>query len=141
MPDIKIRLILDEDDDCGWKTLVEKTFVGMTEDFVRGLKITSTSAILWDADTAGNMGSFDLLIIRSDADVDLELTTKDGDVDEEMGTVRLLAGMAYMLGADDSYFDHAPSDAFAGTLATIDRIRVIESNAVEATVTLRAWKA
>jgi hypothetical protein len=138
--DVKLKVLIKEGDSC-WEFLTDTTLTGMTEDWERGIQLQNTSAVLWDADTSGNMGSFDLLILQSDVAVDVEFTANDGDAAEELFTVRLYPNVPLILGADDSYYGHAASDAFGGTgLDVIDRIRFDEPNNVLATVSMRAWK-
>lgn len=137
--EVRVKVLLREGS-ADWELLADKTHT-LAQRFERGAQVQNAAAVLWDADTDGNMASFDLLILYTDVVVDLEFTTNDGDAAEELCTVRLSPGSPLILGADDSYYNHSASDAFGGSLDVIDRIRVKESNNALATVSLRAWKA
>ena len=83
--------------------------------------------VVWNPTVTGDsISDFKFLALVSDGDLDVEFTANEGDANEEIGTVRLTDGLPYMLGADDSYYNHSASDAFAGTLDVIDKIRIDE---------------
>jgi len=93
---------------------------------------------LWDPnnDNSGGLSSFQALIIYADATVDLELTTNQGDANEELSSVRIGANIPFMLAGDESYFNHSAGDSFGGTLDVVDRIRVKEPNSQAVVVTM-----
>ena len=104
--------------------------------------IQNTSAVLWDADDAGEaLTAFDLLVVVADGVVDLEVTTAEDDGSQELFTARLAAGVPFVLGADDSYKGHGADDAYAGTLSVIDKLRIKEPNNVERRVKLYMFSA
>ena len=81
--------------------------------------------VLWSPTVAGAAAlpaTFAFLLLVSDEDVVVELTTNEGDADEKIYTVTLAANIPFMLGSDASYYDYT-TDAFAGTLDVIDQIR------------------
>ena len=81
--------------------------------------------VAWDPDNESSdaASDFDFMMAVSDGDLDLETTTKEGDANEELGSVRLYKNLPFMLGRDDSYYNHSASDAFGGTLDVIDKVR------------------
>ena len=88
----------------------------------------TATAVIWDPATWTNFPttSFSRLIIHSTASIDLELTVNEGDANEELNSVRVVADIPFMLGADDAYFNHGASDIYAngsGALDVIDKIR------------------
>ncbi len=88
--------------------------------------------IIWDPTqvTTENVTDFDRLILISDGTLDIEMTVNEGDANEELLSFRLAKDIPFMLGADDAYSNHSASDAFAGTLDVIDKIRVDEPSGV-----------
>lgn len=113
--------------------VVEKRIVGATEMSRKQFTVQNTARTIYDA-SGSDPADWQLLVIWSDVAVDLELTAGEGEATEELSSVRLAPNVPFVLGADDSYRDHDASDAFAGTLDVIDKIRVDEPNNVEATV-------
>jgi len=103
----------------------------------RQWKLSSAAQIVWNptVNTGEQPTDFDVLIMWSNADVELELTIREGGANEELNSVRLAGGAPpLVLGADDAYKNHSASDAFGGTLDVINKIRVKESNGATAIV-------
>lgn len=96
--------------------------------------VQNTSAVLYDSSVEGALADFDVLVLHSNQPVELELTINDGDANEELVSLTLARNVALVLGDDAARYNHSASDAFAGTLDVIDRIRVQEINNVAATV-------
>jgi hypothetical protein len=96
----------------------------------------STTKIIWDPTTWTdyNITDFDYLALISNTELYVELTVNEGESTEEMSTFQLSKDLPFMLGSDDAYYNHSASDAFAGTLDVIDKIRVKEVNGNNATV-------
>lgn len=96
------------------------------------------TVVVWDPvnSTDNNITDFDTLVIFADGTLDIEFTTNEGDSNEEISTKRIVKGAPIILGADDSYYNHSASDAFAGTLDVIDRIRVDEPNSTAVNLTM-----
>ncbi len=86
--------------------------------------------VVWDTSVTGvdQPTDFDCLILVANGTLDVELTTNEGNANEELHTFRLIASVPYILGADDSYFNHSASNAYGGTLNVINKIRVDEPN-------------
>ena len=84
--------------------------------------------IIWDPTNVAteNVSDFDRLILIADGILDIEFTANEGDANEELMSFRLTADVPFMLGADDAFSNHSASDAFAGTLDVLDKIRVDE---------------
>lgn len=119
------------------KIVLDKSITGVDAYRKTRFTIQNATRIVWDAAGSGEeIGSFQLLALWSDVAVDIELTVGEGEATEELDSFRLGAGVPFVLGADDAYRNHSASDAFAGTLDVIDKIRVKEPNNVEATVHL-----
>lgn len=81
--------------------------------------------VLWSPTVAGAAAlpdSFTFLMLVSDEDVVVEFTTNEGDANEKIYTMTLAADVPFMLGSDASYYNYT-TDAFAGTLDVIDKIR------------------
>lgn len=83
----------------------------------------SSTVAVWDA-SAQSPTDFDALVLASDVALDVEMTINEGNANEELNSFRLAASTPIVLFADDAYFNHSASDAFAGTLNVIDKIRV-----------------
>lgn len=134
MTDYRIEVrVTDGTDDS--KILTDRTFTYTTR-YDRKATVQNTSAILWDTDADGALGDFDVLLLYSDQPVEVELTCNDGDVNEELSQFTVAKNLPLLLGSNVARYNHSASDAFAGTLDVLDRIRVQEINNVEATVTL-----
>ena len=88
--------------------------------------------IIWDPTVGAteNVADFDRMILIADGILDIELTIFEGDANEELNSFRLTKDIPFMLGADDAWSNHSASDAFAGTLDVIDKIRVDEPESV-----------
>jgi hypothetical protein len=94
--------------------------------------------IIWDPTnwTGMQISAFDRMILFADSDIDVELTVNEGDANEELSSFRIIKDIPFVLGADDAYYNHSASDAFAGSLDVIDKIRVDEPNSAATKVTL-----
>ena len=122
-------------------TVAKRTYSNLEEDDIRGCGILkSATKVLWDSDADGAIDSFQVLVLTTDVDVDVELTTQDGDPLDEFGSFTLAADTAFVLGSDASYYNHGANDVWVGLLGKIDRIRVRESNGAEAKPRLRLYK-
>ena len=115
--------------------LTDRTF-SYTQRYDRKATVQNAAAILYDSSAEGAIADFDVLVLYSDQPVEVELTAKDGDANEELSSFTLAKNTPLLLGDDAARYNHSASDAFAGTLDVLDRIRVYESNNVAATVTL-----
>ena len=96
----------------------------------------SGTQTLWDTttDSTEATSDFDFLYIIANSTIDLEFTTNEGHASEELCTMRVIKDVPFILGADDSYYDHSASDAYAGTLDVIDKIRAKEVDASSVTI-------
>ena len=96
--------------------------------------------IIWDPTnwTGFQVTKFNRMILVADGVVDVEMTTNEGEVsgNEELATIRLARNIPFILGADDSYYNHSASDAFGGTLDVINKIRVDEPNSAARKITM-----
>lgn len=131
MGQIRVETTITVTNDDGTETVIQKdkTFSSLTDIDVRQYTLAKDATqILWDPvnESTENMASFGLLIAIADGVLDLEFTANEGDGNEELATVRLTDALPLMLGADDAYSNHSASDAFAGTLDVVDKIRVDE---------------
>jgi hypothetical protein len=120
------------------RVVIDKTLTGITDYRLLRFQVQNTSKIIWDAAGSGEqIGSFQLMAVWSDVATELEMTIGEGEGTEELNSVRLGAGAPpLILTADDAYRNHSASDAFAGTLDVIDKLRAKEANNVAATVYL-----
>lgn len=128
-----------KDGGADYVTLTSRTFTYTEAAKNRVEVVNNAVAVLWDAAASGALADFDLLVLSSDQPVEVEMTIKQGDANEELNSFRLAKNVAFVLGADDAFYNHSADDAFAGTLDVIDLIRVKETNAVDATVTLSLY--
>jgi len=120
------------------ETVASRTFT-YTEQRVYGSILNNAAAVLWDAAASGSLAAFDVLTLVSDQPVELELTIKEGDAAEELVSLTLAKNTALVLGGNAARYNHSASDAFAGTLDVIDKIRAKELNSVAATITLTLY--
>jgi len=127
-----------KDGGSDYETLSSRTFTYTQGRLVREV-LNNEEAVLWDAAQSGALADFDLLVLVADQPVELEFTVNEGDGSEELGSLTLAKNVALALGDDAARYNHSASDAFAGTLDVIDKIRAKETNAVDATVTLRLY--
>ena len=104
---------------------IEKSITAIDEHAHRKGKVaTATTRTIWDPSAAGEqIGSFRFMALWSDAELLLELTTANGDVDESIGLVSVAANTPFMLGNDDGKNNYT-SDAFAGDTDVIDLLRI-----------------
>ena len=80
------------------------------------------------------------LVLVSDTDsVEIELTTNEDNAAEAIGLVTLKAGVPFALGDLAGRFNYT-TDAFAGTLDTIDKIRAKNLNS-DVAARVRMWIA
>lgn len=86
-----------------------------------------------------DLADFDFLVVLSDKDdVVLELVTDDGnEVGERVGTYELRANVPFVLGSDDSYANHTV-DFAAGTLDSVETLRVKNNNSATARIRVMA---
>ena len=82
--------------------------------------------------TGYDITKFDVFVMYSDKDLDVEMTINEGDANEELNSFRVVANLPFILGADDAYYNHSASNIYAGTLDVIDKIRVDEPNGTAA---------
>jgi hypothetical protein len=127
-------------DDGEAVSIAKRTVTLEEEDVLGGGVLTSATRVLWDATADGAIDSFLLLVLTSDEEVDVELTTQEGDVNQELATVRVAKDTPLILGSDASRYNHGGDDAYAGALGVIDKIRVRESNGAAARPKLRLYK-
>ena len=115
------------------------TLTGVNEIFVQEFDLAADATqIVWDPTnwTGMQVSDFDRLILMSDGTVDVELTINEGDANEELNSLRVIANVPLVIGADDAYYNHSASDIFAGTLDVIDKIRIDEPNSTARKITL-----
>jgi len=95
-----------------------------------------TAYTLWDAtDTAPlaptTFTGLILLALDGD-DIEIELTTQEGDANARQGSVTLKEGWPFLLGDDDGRYNYtvgAAGDAFAGTAGVIKLVRAKNTHA------------
>jgi len=119
----------------------DKTFTvtAITYDVI--VVAANATKIIWDPTTAATEATsdFDFLFMQATKDLDVEMTINEGDANEELNSFRLVAGVPFVLGADDAWFNHGASDIFANTASNpdvIDKIRIDEPNGVAAELIL-----
>jgi len=121
------------------ETVAERTFSNLAAEDRYQVVVNNAASTLWDPTVAGvGIGNFDLAILFSDVEVEVELTCNEGDANEEISHFTLAANTCVVLGSDTARYNYT-TDAFAGTLDVIDKIRVKEVNSVDATVELRLY--
>lgn len=123
----------DADDDSTSPTyVIEKSIAGLTTAEKKRIVVNNTTKTLYSSAGVGEAaGDFDLLVVWSDTEVELELTCNDGDAAEAISTVKLAPNVPFVLGSDDSRYN---TGALTGTTDVIDLIRVKNSNATDAVV-------
>lgn len=123
----------DADDDSTSPTyVIEKSIAGLTTAEKKRIVVNNTTKTLYSSAGVGEAaGDFDLLVVWSDTEVELELTRNDGDAAEAISTVKLAPNVPFVLGSDDSRYN---TGALTGTTDVIDLIRVKNSNATDAVV-------
>lgn len=136
--DVTVTVTLQIDSDAV-ETVGTRTYSTKTLSMDQRWSLSSSTATLWDPTASGNVADFELLVLSSDSDVELEFTTNNGDANEELSSLRLAANVPLLLGANDSFYNHSASDAFAGTLDVIDLIRAKETAGATANVRLRLY--
>lgn len=120
-------------DNSGNKSVrtITKSFNSLNEVEKRSIDIAADGTVnIWDPtnDSGDTTQDFTYLILKSDGDLDVEMTINEGHANEELNSFRLAAGTPFILGSDVAYYDHSASDIYAGTLDVIDKIRVDEPN-------------
>jgi hypothetical protein len=139
---LRFELTLDDTDADTENTdpvvVLDKSITGITDiQPPKRFTIQNTTRTVWDASASGEeIGSFQLLVMWTNVAVEVEMTIGEGEGTEELNSFRLAPNTPFVLTADDAYRNHSASDAFAGTLDVIDKIRVKEANNVAATVYL-----
>lgn len=121
-----------------YETLASRTFT-YTEKREFQQIVNGADEVLWDAAASGSLADFDVFVLSADQPVDVELTIGNGEATEELVSLRLAKNVALVLGSDDAYRAHGASNVWAGSLDVIDLVRVLEFNAVDATVTLSLY--
>ena len=122
-------------------TLAKRKVTGLEEvdDRAPGV-ISKATATLWDSDADGGIADYSLLVLVSDAEVDVELTVQDSDPNQELVSLRVSKDVPLLLVSSAAYYNHAADDVWAGTLGAIDRIRVRENNGADARPRLRLYR-
>lgn len=117
------------------ESLADRTFTDLTITLDKKHVINNDTKVLWALDADGDPFSsgFSCLAIVSDQPVELELTAKDGDADEELSHFTLAANVPFLLGDDAANYNYT-TDAFAGTADSVTKIRCKNASAVDATV-------
>ncbi len=114
-----------------------KTITSLDEKWEYAYKFNNETKVVWDPTTTGQEPtSFDFLCILTDSEIEVEMTTNEGDGNEELMTFKVSANIPFMLGADDSWYNHSASNAWGGTEDVIDRIRIREFDSNDANVRL-----
>lgn len=123
----------DADDDTTSPTyVVEKAITGLTTAEKKRIVVNNTTKTLYSSTGVGEAAAdFDLLVVWSDVEVELELTCNDGDAAEAIHTVKLVPNVPYVLGSDDGRYN---TGALTGSADVYDLIRVKNSNATDAIV-------
>ena len=100
---------------------------------------SSSTVVVWDptAWTGFVPASFDVFFVVVDNDCEIELTTNEGDANEELNSFALKADVPFVLGDDASYYNHSASNAWGGTVDVIDKIRIRET--AGNTAVIRGW--
>ncbi len=87
----------------------------------------------WDPQSTTSPATiFAALMMLSDGTcyAELGINTDDAGTDAaQFNSFTLSPGLPFMLGADDAYGDHTTGAALAGTLDTIDKIRLVNPTA------------
>ena len=138
MPDFKVTVTLQEGtndpEQVAQRTYADKDLV---ED--KRFQLSVATAVLWDPTANGQaLSDFELLILTTDSDVNLELGTDVGGANEEFSSVTLAANVPFMLGSDVAFGNYT-NDVFAGILDSINQIRAQETAGNTANVRLRAY--
>ena len=115
----------------------------LTDVVWRNIQISNGAVqFVWDPTTWSDYTptAFATLMMVADGNLDVEMTIKKGDANVEYDSFRLAKNTAFVLGADDAYYNHAATTdaAFGGTLDVIDAIRVAEpsTGAVNLTIAM-----
>ena len=88
---------------------------------------TATTLVLWDATAAGQPSSFDFLYVLTSQDCYLEFTCNNADANERVFALPTKAGIPFVLGRDDAYYNFTAGpagDVYAGSLDVIDYLRI-----------------
>ena len=130
-------LQIDSDD---VETVATRTFSGLTAVDTYKEVVNNAAVTLWDPTVAGvGIANFDLMVLSTDVEVQVEMTVNEGHADEELNSFTLAANTSMVLGSDDAYYNHSASDVWGGSADVIDKIRIKEENSVAATVVLRLF--
>lgn len=141
MSSIKIVGNIEIVDDKGVTSKIPllSSFTSVNDIMERQFSLTAdTTAVIWDPMnwTGFQPNAFDYMIMMSDGDLDVELTTEASSA-AYLQSFRLKANVPFILGADDAYGLSDTSSVYNDTLATINKIRVDEPNSTA--VNLRLW--
>lgn len=135
---ITVTTTVQEDSDAA-ETVATRTFSGLTAEDRYKEVVNNSAVTLWDPTVAGvGIADFDLLLLFTDVEVEIEFTCNEADADEELVSLTLAANTCLVLGSDASRYTYS-TDAFAGTLDVLDKLRVKELNSVNATVEARFY--
>lgn len=103
----------------------------------------STTVVLYDPTLSSvpftTTAPLALILLSDTDDVEIEFTTNEDNAAEAIGLITLKAGVPWALGDLAGRFNYT-TDAFAGTLDTIDKIRAKNLNA-DAAARVRMWIA
>ena len=94
----------------------------------------STTITIWNlADSSENIDSLSFFKIfnNGSSSIQIEITVDDGgEVGEELHTATIPSKSFYILTSSAAYANHSVGDAFAGTIDSVEKIRVKEPNGV-----------
>ena len=129
----KMTITITDDQSKEKKFTITNTVSSLTALEERDYAITADQTrAIWDPTnvTTEVMTTFGFLLMWADGNVDVEFTINEGDVNEELVSIRLVKDIPFMLGADDAFFNHSASNVWGGTIDVIDKIRVKEPGSV-----------
>ncbi len=112
--------------------LPTRIFASLNEIWAKRFDLSaSTATIAWNptVDAGEVVTNFVYAFFKSNIEVDIELTCNEGDGNEELFTLRIPANGWLLLMDDAAWYNHSASNAFGGTLDSIDKIRFLEPNA------------
>lgn len=128
---LKITTIVEDTDPFTSIEPSKKTFtVAYTNKVEQVHALSTTVAVtVWDPNNTTSPATiFAALMMLSDGTCYAELGINTGDTSTDaaqFNSFTLSPGLVFALGADDAYGDHTTGAAFGTTLATVDKIRLV----------------
>lgn len=127
-------------DDGNPETVANVDAIGLSKFHDVTSFVQNTTTELWASATPqGSPADWNVLVLTSDVDVDVEFAADLGNAGEALWVQRVKAGWPFVLGSQIALYAMAPSDGYLGAEGLLGRIRCRENLGGAANVRLQLF--